>query len=53
VALDILTGPGDDLEVDGSLDLGVDLGFDSGLQARFGASVGDRDALAFGLRLPM
>ena len=53
VALDILTGPGDDLEVDGALDLGVDLGFNSGLQARFGASVGDRDALAFGLRLPM
>lgn len=53
VALDILTGPGDDLEVDGALDLGVDLGFNSGLQARFGASVGDREALAFGIRLPV
>lgn len=53
VALDILTGPGDELEVDGALDLGVDLGFNSGLQARFGASVGDREALAFGIRLPV
>ena len=53
VALDILTGPGDELEMDGVLDLGVDLGFDSGLQVRFGASVGDREALAIGLRLPM
>lgn len=53
LALDIMTGPGDDLDLDGSVDLGVDLGFNSGLQVRFGASVGGRDALAVGLRLPM
>lgn len=53
VALDVLTGPGDDLDFDGSLDLGVDLGFSSGIQLRFGASVGDREALAIGVRLPM
>jgi hypothetical protein len=52
IALDILTGPGDDTDVDGSVDLGVDLGFSSGLMARFGASVGGRDALAIGIRLP-
>lgn len=53
VALDVLTGPGDDLDLDGSLDLGVDLGFNSGLAVRFGASIGGREALAIGLRLPM
>jgi hypothetical protein len=53
VALDILTGPGEELEIESSLDLGLDLGFNSGLQVRFGASVGDREALAFGLRVPM
>jgi len=53
IALDILTGRGDDLDLDGSLDLGVDLGFNSGLAVRFGASLGGREALAIGLRLPM
>lgn len=53
IALDILTGPGDDLDLDGAFDLGVDLGFNSGVQARFGASLGGREALAVGLRLPM
>ncbi|MDZ7778723.1 MAG: hypothetical protein U5R14_02150 [Gemmatimonadota bacterium] len=53
IALDILTGPGDDLDLDGAFDLGVDLGFSSGIQARFGASLGGREALAIGLRLPM
>ncbi|MEX2466757.1 MAG: hypothetical protein WD995_07595 [Gemmatimonadota bacterium] len=52
VALDILTGPGDELDIDGSVDLGMDLGFTSGFQVRFGASVGGREALAIGVRLP-
>ncbi len=52
VALDILTGPGDDLEIEGAVDLGMDLGFQSGFQVRFGATLGGREALAIGIRLP-
>ena len=52
VALDIVSGPGDDMDLDGSVDLGIDLGFDSGFAVRFAASVGGRDALAVGLRIP-
>lgn len=50
--LDIVSGPGDDLDFDAAVDLGLDLGFRSGLMARFGASIGDRDAFAIGVRLP-
>lgn len=50
--LDIITGPGDDVDIDASVDLGVDLGFGSDFMVRFGASVGGRDALAVGVRLP-
>ena len=53
LALDILTGPGDEADLEGSVDLGVDLGFNSGIAARFGASVGGREALAVGIRLPL
>lgn len=52
IALDVISGPGDDLDIDGSLDLGMDLGFNSGLAVRFGAAVGGREALAIGVRLP-
>jgi len=52
-ALDLISGPGDDLDVDGSFDIGMDLGFDSGLQARFGAGIGGRESFAVGVRLPM
>ena len=52
VALDILTGPNDDLDLEGAVDLGVDLTFSSGFAVRFGASVGGREALAVGLRIP-
>lgn len=52
LVLDAYTGPGDDLDLDGSLDLGVDLGFGSDLMVRFGAALADRDAFALGLRLP-
>jgi hypothetical protein len=52
VVLDVFSGPGDDLDLDGALDLGLDLGFPSGFMIRFGASVGGRDALAIGVRLP-
>jgi hypothetical protein len=52
VTLDVITGPGDDLDLDGSVDLGVDLGFASGLMVRFAAAVGGRESLGIGVRLP-
>jgi hypothetical protein len=52
VVLDILTGPADDLDLEGAVDLGIDLGFGSGFGVRFGAAVGGRDALAVGVRFP-
>lgn len=52
LALDVMSGPGDDLDLDGAVDLGIDLGFQSGFMIRFGAAVGGRDAIGIGLRLP-
>lgn len=52
LALDVRSGPGDDLDLDGAVDLGMDLGFGSGFMVRFGAAVGGRDAFAIGVRLP-
>ena len=52
VAFDILTGPNDDLDLEGAVDLGIDLTFSSGFAVRFGASVGGRESLAVGLRFP-
>lgn len=51
-SLDIISGPGDDLDLDASVDLGLDLGFRSGLMARVGVSVGGRDAIGIGVRIP-
>ena len=51
-SLDVMTGPGDDLDLDASLDFGIDLGFRSGLMVRFGAGVGSREALGIGVRVP-
>lgn len=52
VVLDVISGPGDDIDIDGVVDLGLDIGFQSGFMVRFGAAIGDRDALAVGVRLP-
>lgn len=52
VALDVLTAGSGDMRLGGAVDLGVDLMFQRGWAIRFGASVGDRDALAIGVRLP-
>jgi len=43
----------DDLELGLALDLGADFAFSSNWTFRFGASVGDREGLAFGLALPI
>lgn len=50
--LDILSGPGDDTDLDAAVDLGVDLGFGSAIMVRFGASLGGRDAFGIGIRIP-
>jgi hypothetical protein len=50
--LDISSGPGDDVDLNGAVDLGMDLVLSSGWMIRFGASLGDRESLAFGIRLP-
>lgn len=52
VALDIHSGSGDRVKLNGSLDLGLDLTLVSGWMVRFGASLFGRDALAVGLRIP-
>lgn len=52
VVLDLVTGPGDALHFDGVIDLGLDLVTSSGWMIRAGASLGDRESLALGVRLP-
>lgn len=52
VALDMATGPGDAVTLDGSLDLGLDLTLTSGWIVRFGASLFGRESLAVGIRIP-
>jgi hypothetical protein len=51
IALDISSLEQDNVNLGASADLGLDIGLSSGLLIRFGASVGDRDALAVGVRL--
>jgi hypothetical protein len=52
VTLDLSTQEGEVVNLDGSFDLGVDLTLVSGFVVRVGASVGGRNALAVGFRLP-
>jgi hypothetical protein len=52
VALDFTNIEGDEISFDALLDLGLDLFLVSGWVIRFGASLGGREALALGLRLP-
>jgi hypothetical protein len=52
MVLDVVSGPGDNLDLDGAVDLGLDLGFRTGWIARFSASIGGRDALGIGFRVP-
>lgn len=41
-------GPGDNMNLEFALDLGVDIAFDPGWAVRFGATIADRSALAIG-----
>jgi hypothetical protein len=52
VVLDVMSGPGDAMDLDGVVDLGVDLTFDRGWTIRFGAALGGREALGIGFRVP-
>jgi hypothetical protein len=52
IALDVNSGPDDDIDIDGTVDLGIDVGFQNGFMVRFGAAVADRDAFGIGVRLP-
>lgn len=52
VKLDISSGGDGDLDLVGLVDLGLDLVLSSGWLVRFGATLGQQDALAIGLRLP-
>lgn len=52
VVLDIAFGTADDLDLDVAVDLGVDLAFAPTWSIRFGATLGDREALSIGVNLP-
>lgn len=52
VALDFASGEGDDVQFTGAVDLGADIVLTSGWMIRFGATLGDREALALGFKLP-
>lgn len=52
VALDFASGEGDSVSFSGSIDLGGDIVLNSGWMIRFGATFGDREALALGFKLP-
>jgi hypothetical protein len=52
VALEVATGDGDNVSLDGSLDVGLDLTLATGWVVRFGASLFGRDAVGVGVRIP-
>jgi hypothetical protein len=52
VSMDVATGEGDALDLNGGVDVGLDLTLVSGWVVRAGASFGSRNALAIGLRIP-
>ncbi len=51
VTLDISSAGADNVSLGGSFDFGVDFVLSSGWLVRFGGSVGDRDALALGVKI--
>jgi hypothetical protein len=51
VTLDISTSDVDNVHFGGSFDLRLDIVLSSGWLIRFGASLGDRDALALGVKI--
>lgn len=51
IVLDVSSVDGDNVNLGGAFDLGVDLALSSGLLVRFGGSIGDREAIAIGVRI--
>lgn len=51
IVLDVSSAEGDNVNLGGAFDLGVDLALSSGLLIRFGGSIGDREAIAIGVRV--
>lgn len=49
VVLDAFFGDDSDLDLDLAVDFGLDIAFQPGWMIRFGATIGDRDALAIGV----
>lgn len=52
VVFDLTSAEGDNARVDGVFDFGLDLRLAAGWVARFGGSIGGRDAFAIGIRVP-
>lgn len=52
MVLDVLSGPGDDLDLDGVVDLGLDLMFSGRWMMRFAVGLGGRESVGFGVRFP-
>jgi len=52
VALDVISGEGDNMNFNGAIDLGADIVLNSGWMIRFGATFGDRQAIALGFKIP-
>lgn len=52
VALDVSSGEGDSVDFSGAIDVGGDIVLTSGWMIRFGATFGDREALALGFKIP-
>jgi len=51
LVLDLSSADQNNVDLGGAFDLGLDIALSSGWLVRFGASIGDRDALAFGVRI--
>jgi len=52
LVLDITGNDGDAIDLNGAVDLGLDLVLSSGWMIRVGASLGDRESIAAGIKIP-
>lgn len=53
LVMDVFTGGGDNLDLSFAVDVGLNLSFDASWDVRFGASLGDREAVAVGIGVPL
>jgi hypothetical protein len=52
LVMDLTGNDGDAIDLDGVIDLGLDLVLSSGWMIRVGASLGDRESIAAGIKIP-